>query len=245
LEEYMTINTTNTVRELAVALPDATRLFEKLGIDYCCGGHRSLADACQAASVPVEEVVRSLEQIKQSTQPDGQSHDWQTESLSALITHILDKHHAFTREELARLEQLLAKVSSVHGQNHPELLRLQTLFLDLAQELAQHMFKEEQVLFPYVAQMEEAARHRRPVQPPFFGTVRNPVRMMMMEHDTAGEALREMRRVTNNYTAPQDACISYQTLYQALPAFEQDLHEHIHLENNILFPRAVELESVV
>ena len=239
----MTINTTDTVRELAVAIPDATRLFERLGIDYCCGGSRSLAEACQAANVPVEEVVRSLDQTKRSASASDGSRNWSAEALTSLAAHIVDTHHVFTQQELQRLTQLLAKVCAVHGENHPELLQLQTLFARLVQDLVPHMLKEEQVLFPYITRMEEAVNQQRPVPPPFFGTVRNPVRMMMMEHDTAGEVLREIRQVTNNLTVPPDACISYQTLYQALAAFEEDLHQHIHLENNILFPRAIEIES--
>lgn len=240
----MPINTTDTVRELAVAIPGATRVFEKLGIDYCCGGSRSLAEACQTANVPVEKAVHSLEQAEQPAQANGSLRDWQAESLAALTSFIIDTHHIFTKQELVRLKQLLAKVCSVHGRNHPELLRLETLFGSLDQELTPHMLKEEQVLFPYITGMEEAVKHERPVPPPFFGTVRNPVRMMMMEHDTAGGVLREIRRVTNNFAVPPDACISFQTLYQALAAFEEDLHQHIHLENNILFPRAVEIEAL-
>jgi regulator of cell morphogenesis and NO signaling len=239
----MAINSTHTVRELAVAIPEATRIFERLGIDYCCGGSRSLAEACQTAQVPVEKVVRWLEQAEQTAQTTAGARDWQAEPLAALLSHIVDTHHVFTQQELQRLTQLLIKVCSVHSANHPELLRLQTLFGSLAQELVPHMLKEEQVLFPYITRMEEAINRERPVPPAFFGTVRNPVRMMMTEHDTAGEVLREMRQLTNNFTTPPDACISFQTLYQALEAFEADLHQHIHLENNILFPRAVEMES--
>jgi regulator of cell morphogenesis and NO signaling len=239
----MAINITDTVRELVVAIPEATRVFERLGIDYCCGGSRSLADACQTAQVPLEKVVQWLEEVEQSAQANAGSRDWQAESLTRLASYIVDTHHVFTQQELNRLAQLLTKVCSVHGENHPELLRLQTLFADLAQELTPHMLKEEQVLFPYITRMEEAVNQGRPVPPPFFGTVRNPVRMMMMEHDGAGEVLREIRRVTNNLTTPPDACISYQTLYQALAALEEDLHQHIHLENNILFPHAIEMES--
>jgi len=239
----MSVNATSTVRELAVTVPGATRVFERMGIDYCCGGGRTLADACQAFRVPVDEVVRSLEDAARAVQPGDQVVDWQAESLAALSAHVINTHHAFTRQELARLESLLDKVCSRHGANHPELRQVQELFLLLKQDLLPHMLKEEQVLFPYVVRLEEAVNASRDVQPPFFVTVQNPVRMMMMEHDTAGDLLREMRAATGNYEAPPDACISYQTLYRALAEFEADLHQHIHLENNILFPRAVEMES--
>jgi len=141
------------------------------------------------------------------------------------------------------LKALLEKVCSVHGENHPELLAIRDTFFGLAQELTMHMMKEENVLFPYIVRMEGAVVKNDPVAPPPFGTVQNPVRMMMQEHDGAGEALRQIREASRNFSAPKDACISYQTLYQALPAFEADLHQHIHLENNVLFPRAVEMED--
>ena len=147
------------------------------------------------------------------------------------------------REESARIEALTAKVVGVHGKNHPELMQVQKIFSALAEELSVHLMKEEQVLFPYVVRMEESVLASEPAPPAMFGTVVNPVRMMMQEHDGAGDALRSLRSVTNDYTLPDDACISYRTLYHALQGFESDLHQHIHLENNILFPRAVAMES--
>ena len=147
------------------------------------------------------------------------------------------------REESPRIEALAAKVVGVHGKNHPELLRVQAIFSALAEELRVHLMKEEQILFPYVLLMEESTLAGEPAPPAMFGTVVNPVRMMMQEHDGAGEALRSLRSVTNEYTLPADACISYRTLYQALQGYEADLHQHIHLGNNILFPRAVAMEA--
>lgn len=239
----MSINAMNTVRELAVSVPGATRVFEKMGVDYCCGGGRTLADACQTFHVSFDEILRSLEEAEQNIHPGDKAVDWQRESLTALSAHIIDTHHVFTKQELVRMEKLLDKVCSRHGENHPELGRLQELFLMLKKDLIPHMLKEEQVLFPYIARMEEAVDEGGEISPPFFVTVQNPVRMMMMEHDTVGDLLREMRTVAGNYLAPADACISYQTLYQALQELEADLHQHIHLENNLLFPRAVEMES--
>lgn len=237
----MNFSETNTVREIVVSLPASTRLFEGLGIDYCCGGQRPLSEACERANVAVSEVLRSLAEIA-AANPEGTERDWQRESLAALTNYIVEKHHVFTKNELPRLERLLNKVCGVHGQNHPELLRLRELFGGLQHELGTHLLKEEQVLFPYIERLEEAATSGHRVQPPFFGTVRNPVRMMMMEHERAGETLEQMRALTQGYTAPADACISYRTLYDALAAFAADLHQHIHLENNILFPRAEALE---
>ncbi len=237
----MNIDLNQTVRDLAVENPAATRVFEKFGIDYCCGGGKSLREACQAANVAPDKLVELLQAAGQSRSRNGNK-DWKSESLADLIDHIVETHHAYTREELDRLEPLLAKVCSVHGQRHPELLRIQQLFAGLCQELTMHMMKEEQVLFPYIGRMEEAVVERRPIMPPMFGTVQNPVQMMIHEHDSAGQALHEMRELSAGYTAPQDACVSFQTLYRTLDEFERDLHQHIHLENNILFPKAVEME---
>ena len=242
----MNVTTEKTVRELALEKPGATRVFEKLGIDYCCGGNKSLQEACRTANLSVNEVLRSLESAQHSADqiaraPRGNG-DWQTAPLADLATHISSTHHKYTREEIARLTPLFAKVCSVHGKNHPELLRMQQIFQALAQELTMHMMKEEMVLFPYVIRMEESVLQNEPVLPAPFGSVQNPVTAMEHEHDSAGNALRSLREASNGYAPPPDACISFQTLYQALADFEADLHQHIHLENNILFPRAVALE---
>lgn len=238
----MPVNAMSTVRELAVAVPGATRVFEQLGIDYCCGGARTLADACATFRVPLDEALHCLEEAEKAEPSDRPLNDWSTQPLAVLIKHIQDTHHVFTRQELARIEKLFIKVCARHGENHTELMRLQELFLMLRDELLPHMLKEEQVLFPYVIRMEEAISSGNDVHPPFFVTVQNPVRMMMTEHDTAGELLRELRAGAGNYVSPPDACVSYQTLYQALAELEADLHQHIHLENNLLFPRAVKME---
>ena len=239
----MNVTTEKTVRELALENPVATRVFEKLGIDYCCGGNKSLEEACRAAKLNPDQVLGALDKAEQSAHAAQEEHNWQTEALADLIAHIKNTHHVYTREELARLGPLFDKVCSVHGKNHPELLQIRGFFQCLAQELTTHLMKEEMVLFPYVKRMEEAAIENEPMVPAPFGTVQNPVSMMEHEHDSAGNALRAMRAASNGYAAPADACVSYQTLYRALAEFEADLHQHIHLENNILFPRAVAMEK--
>jgi regulator of cell morphogenesis and NO signaling len=238
----MTLTATKTVRELAIEMPNATRIFEKLKIDYCCGGAKPLAEACAVAGVKLDDVIRLLEESGQKGETT-QAADFLAVPLTALMQYIVEKHHVFTREEIARLTALLDKVCNAHGQNHPELMEIRGLFADLANDLTPHMFKEERILFPYIAGLEEAAAKGLSVMPPPFATVRNPVRMMMLEHDTAGDLLRKLRETSRDFQVPPDACISYQTLYRALEGFEQDLHRHIHLENNILFPRAVEIED--
>lgn len=238
----MSVTTEKTVGELALENPGATRVFEKLGIDYCCGGGRSLEEACRAAHVSIGQAVDALAAAKQAAQATAQGGDWQSAPVSELIAHIKNTHHKYTREEIARLGPLFDKVCSVHGKNHPELDAMRDTFSALAEELTLHLMKEEMMLFPYIERLEEAAMEKAPVVPSPFGSVRNPVAMMMHEHDSAGNALRGLRQASHGYTAPADACISFQTLYGALAEFEADLHLHIHLENNILFPRAVEME---
>jgi len=239
----MSPTTEKTVRELALENATATRVFEKLGIDYCCGGNKSLEEACRTANLNVDQVLDSLEMAEQSAHAAQKDSDWQVEPLADLIAHIKNTHHKYTREEMARLGPLFDKVCTVHGKNHPELLQIRGIFEGLTQELTTHLMKEEMVLFPYIVRMEEAAIEKEPIVPAPFGTVQNPVSMMEHEHDSAGNALRAMREVSSGYSAPADSCISYQTLYKALAAFETDLHQHIHLENNILFPRAIAMEK--
>ena len=232
------ISSEMTVREVAARVPESTRLFETLKIDYCCGGNRPLTEACVSAGVEVNNVMEQLSALGKSA-PGDTAVDFQKLSLTELITHILETHHVFTKSEMNRIRVLTTKVIGAHGANHPELLTVGELFQRLCADLEPHMFKEEQVLFPYIVRTERAGT----VLPAPFGTVKNPIRMMMMEHDTAGDILRKLRAVTSDYRVPPDGCISYQTLYQALEEFEKDLHQHIHLENNVLFPKAVELES--
>jgi regulator of cell morphogenesis and NO signaling len=238
----MILGSDRTVRDVVLELPQATRVFEKLGIDYCCGGDKPLGEACATAGVKVENLERMLAEARQTEVQGNGSLDFQKATLGELVGHILDKHHVYTREEMARLEPLIEKVIAAHGENHPALRSLGGLFQQLCGDLKPHMFKEEQILFPYIVEMERSAVENRPAPFAPFGTVNNPIRMMMMEHDTVGGLLRELRSLSSNYTVPADGCISYQTLYQALEVFEKDLHQHIHLENNILFPRAIELE---
>ena len=242
----MNIDTTKTVREMALNIPGATRVFEKFGIDYCCGGNKPLEKACSEANLQIQPVIDSLEsavvEYRRSNSVDLQDEDWQNAPLGDLIAHIQDTHHKYVKAEIARLEPLFEKVCQAHGSKHAELFELRADFRALAQELTTHMMKEEMVLFPYITRMEEAVIQGEPLLPPPFGTVANPVTMMEHEHDAAGNALRAMRKASNDYAAPEGACASYQALYRAFVEFEADLHQHIHLENNILFPRAIRME---
>ena len=233
---------TKTVREIALEAPVTTRVFEEFKIDYCCGGRKMFLEACREANAEPEIVSEKIDLILQSG--ETKEADWlQTAGLTELIDHIEQKHHVFTREEIENLPPLMEKVVQVHGKAHPELSWLKDTFQTLCADLTPHLLKEEIILFPYIRELEASLSTGTQPSSPCFGTVQNPVRMMMMEHDTAGEILRTMRKISNDYALPEDACPSYKALFNRLEAFEMDLHQHIHLENNLLFPKAVELEE--
>src|SRR5579883_3000616 len=232
------LESTQTVGEVAASFPAATKLFEKIGIDYCCGGKQTLADACRTAGIAYDHVAQSLGELIVSGA--NAEEDWREEKLATLIEHIVAKHHAFIRTESPRIELLLEKVVRVHGGHHPELTDVQAIFEDVTAELTQHLMKEELILFPAIVRMEQQGTVTLAASS--FGTIQNPIRMMILEHDSAGDAFAKLHEITADFTAPGDRCTSYRTVYRALADFEVDLHQHIHLENNILFPRAVKLE---
>ncbi len=230
-----------TVREIALESPLTTRVFEEYKIDYCCHGDTPFDEACRSAGVLPEEVNGKISDVLNSS--DGTEGESLSDlSLSDLIDHILDKHHVYTREEIAHLTPLMAKVATRHGDHHKYLLELKDLFEAVCNDLEPHMQKEERVLFPYILDLEHRhSSNQTPVFPP-FGTVQHPIRMMEAEHEEVGDLLSEMRQITNDYELPDGACPSFTALYHRLAEFERDLHQHIHLENNLLFPRALDLE---
>jgi regulator of cell morphogenesis and NO signaling len=175
--------------------------------------------------------------------PDQEN--WTSASLNSLTQHIREKHHQYVRESIRRIQSKLEKVAAKHGEKHPEIADIQRLFSEIGREMIMHMQKEEQILFPYIDALEHSVNANDSLEPPFFQTVVNPIQAMMKEHDSAGELLRQIRKASGEYTAPADACTTYKALYQELREFEADLHQHVHLENNILFPRAVEMEDAV
>jgi regulator of cell morphogenesis and NO signaling len=230
-----------TVGELAAEMPLSIRVFEAWKIDYCCGGMTPLPEACAAAGKSVDAFIETLEKLV--AVPDGSTRDWTAETLTSMSANIVSTYHVWTREELQTLEALADKVLGVHGERRPELAEVVTLIASLRDDMLPHMLKEEQVMFPYVTQLEESSKEHRPAPTPFFGTVKNPVRRMMAEHDRVGELLASLRVVTEDFTPPESACFSYRELYRRLAEFELRTHEHIHVENNLYFPRAVSLED--
>jgi regulator of cell morphogenesis and NO signaling len=239
----MNISTETRVNEIALSNPGARRVLEDAGVDYCCGGGKSLQDACLHSGVTADEILKRLRQNSELAGPADA--EWTNASLADLTQHIRERHHQYVRDSIPRIRALLAKIREKHGEKHREIEEIEKLFGDVAREMTAHMQKEEQILFPYIDALERSSNENGSVEPPFFQTVRNPIHAMMKEHDSAGDLIKRIRKASNEYTAPADACTSYQALYQELREFEEDLHLHVHLENNILFPRAVELEAAV
>jgi regulator of cell morphogenesis and NO signaling len=227
-----------TVGELVTERPSRARVFERFGIDYCCGGGQNVADAATQQQVDPAALYAAL-RAADAQPPTPEDRNWATAPLPELIDHIVATHHAYLRRELPRLMTLADKVESVHGARHAELGRVRETFEGVSNELQSHMLKEERILFPLIRQMADsgafAAGH--------CGSVRNPIRVMEMEHESAGGAAEELRQLTADYTPPEDACNSYRALLAGLAAFEADLHQHVHKENNILFPRAIAFEE--
>jgi len=233
-----TLETTTTVGQLVAERPSRSRVFERHGIDFCCGGGQTLAEACSKRGLDPNQILSELEDADAST-AETEIADWSSAPLADLIDHILGTHHAYLRNELPRLSAMVLKVAEVHGERHPELARVQSIFATLRQELVSHMMKEEQILFPGIKMLEGTADD---IAVPFCG-VQGPVRVMILEHENAGDALGQLRALTGDYTAPDDGCNTYRAMLDGLRELEADLHMHIHKENNILFPRALELES--
>jgi regulator of cell morphogenesis and NO signaling len=235
--------TTQTVREIALEEPSSIRVFEQFGIDYCCGGRKPLAEACAAQNIEVDAVIAALEAAAGKTEPNFK--DWQSSSLKNLSAHIVATHHSYVRAELPRLAMLAQKVVNRHGATQAELPAIQVALGNLDSELTQHLAKEEAILFPYIAALEGALKSGTELPHDCFGTVANPIAMMTQEHDAAGSLLAEIRGLSKQFTTPEGACPTYHAFYDGLREFEQDLHQHIHLENNILFPRAIALEASI
>jgi len=224
-----------TLGELVSARPGRARVFEALGLDYCCGGRQTLATACDQRGLAVAEVVARLDA---EAVPAPDDRDWREASLGELLDHLEATHHEYLKRELPRLAPLVAKVLTVHGDDYPWLAEVAEVFGGLREEIEAHLHKEERILFPYIRRLEGP---QRPFAP--FGTVRNPIGMMEHEHDNAGAALARLRALTGGYQPPEGACATFQAVLAGLAELEFDLHTHIHKENNILHPRAIAAEQ--
>ena len=230
----MIITTETQVCDIAVEYPTAIPVLERFGIDFCCGGKHTLAEACTQRDVDVVPVLEELERQQRKTgAPEAH---WQKAPLKELADYIVSRHHAFTREQIQLIAGLMTKVEARHGADHTVVPQIGKVFAVVSAELAHHFICEETILFPYIGKLGGG---QQAALPPMFGSVEQPIARMMADHDQAGAELRELRGLTGNYTPPTAACPTWRALYRALEDLEQDLHQHIHLENNILFPRAL------
>lgn len=215
-------------------------VFKKYGIDFCCKGNRSIEEATERKKINPEDVYRDLESIGAESNGNIDFNSW---PLDLLADYVEKTHHRYIEDKTPALLQFLNKISKVHGERHPELVEVYQLFEESAHDLAAHLKKEELILFPFIKKMIHAQRENLPLENPHFGTVENPVTMMKHEHSVEGDRFETIRELTNDYQIPTDACSTYQVTFKMLEEFENDLHKHIHIENNILFPKAIELEK--
>ena len=216
----------------------AASVFEKYDLDFCCKGKRSLQEACNEKQLPVMEIATELKNLSVKNDKDAVL-DFENMDLGALVDYIVQTHHAYVKKELPQIFSYLEKVTAKHSIHHPELIKIFQLFAAVKEEMEGHMKKEEVILFPRIKELEKHIKG----EPERFGVnityLQSPITVMEQEHDHAGTLLYEIRTLSNNYTPPQDACTTYRLSFAALHAFELDLHQHVHLENNILFPKAI------
>jgi regulator of cell morphogenesis and NO signaling len=239
-EDQMTIDLDTRVGDLVLAWPQAMRYLEGQGVDYCCGGQRTLREACAVAGRAPAQVLAGLAKLDAPKAGVPSPQAWMEVSLTDLLAHIEATHHAYLRTELPRLAGLFEKVLSAHGANHPELGEVARLFQALAADLTPHLMKEEQILFPFIRRMEAGQAAEA-----CFASVQSPIRVMEAEHEVVGQLLVQLRARTGGYAVPADGCTTFRALYDGLRDLEADLHLHIYLENQILHPRAQAMEAVV
>ena len=230
-----------TVGEIVKENFQTAEIFKKYDIDFCCGGKATINEVCSENKISADKLIQDLNEAQSNPDSDTGKNfkDWESDYL---INYIINVHHKYVNENLPLLSEWTNKIAQVHGERHPELQQIAKWFHAISVELRQHMMKEENILFPYIVNLYHSVKNNSPVSASPFGTVRNSIRIMEMEHVNAGSLLKKIREISNNYKLPTDACETYKVTYKKLDEFENDLHQHIHLENNILFPRAIELE---
>lgn len=236
----MNITKETIVGELVANDYRTASVFKNSKIDFCCNGNRTIEEACTQKKIESDELIEQLNNVVHQQKDSGV--DYKSWPLDLLADYIEKKHHRYVEAKILEITPFLEKVVRVHGEHHPELKEVEQLFKASAGELTAHMKKEEMILFPFVRKMMEAQQAHNTLQP-HFGTVQNPIRMMMHEHENEGERFRKIAALTDNYNPPADACNTYKVTFALLKEFEEDLHLHIHLENNILFPKSILLEE--
>lgn len=230
-----------TIAEMVTKDIRTAKIFRKYGIDFCCGGKKPVADVCAQKNLDVNAIMAELADVGNNR--EGASTNADKWELDFLVGYIVNFHHSYVKETIPTIRIWAEKVAKVHGDHNPETIRIAHLFTEIADELTSHMFKEENVLFPYIVNLVHSSKIKKPAAIPGFGTVINPIRMMEHEHESVGNLFKEIESLSGNFTPPEHACNTFRALYSALQEFEDDLFLHIHLENNILFPKAIAMES--
>lgn len=236
----MTVQKNNKIGEIVAQNFQTAKVFENFGLDFCCGGKKTLNDACGEKNIDPAAVINELEKLGQSNSTASHFNTWE---IDFLIDYIVNNHHSYVNNSVSSIDHRFQQVIAAHGEKFPSLSKIESVFSELKHELVTHMSKEEKMLFPYIKKMQIAYKNSLDLPVPPFGTVGNPVTVMESEHQRAGFLMEEISRITNNYVPPKGACGRFKLLYAELKDFEADLHMHVHLENNILFPKAVELEK--
>lgn len=214
-------------------------VFEKYGLDFCCRGNRSIREACEENNIDYKNIVNELNEIRHSSSME-RFNEWK---LDFLVDYIINNHHEYIHKMIPVISAHANKVSEAHGLKHPEVTEISKIFFVIYKDLKQHMLKEEQILFPYIKMLFTLKESGSKSEAPYFGTIKNPIHHMEIEHESAGEGFSSIREISNNYQLPNDACQTLIVFYRELQEFENDLHKHIHLENNILFPKSIALEE--
>jgi regulator of cell morphogenesis and NO signaling len=217
------------------------KIFEKYSMDFCCRGNKTLSEACYEKGLKSAQVLAELKNLETNNKEDSvKFEEWEPDFLT---DYIINNHHLYIRNTAPYISGLAEKVVSAHGSNHPEVIQIRNIFAALSKDLNRHLMKEEQILFPYIKNLVKIKNDKSKFEPPYFSSVANPIKMMEAEHTSAGDEMYEIRKLSNNYLPPKDACNTFKIMYKKLKEFEEDLHRHVFLENNILFPKAIALEE--
>lgn len=235
-------NDSKTVAEFVTENIKTADVFKKHGIDFCCGGGVTIKEACKKNAVDFDTLITELNLVESTNSFLNDYNKWE---LDFLIDFIQNTHHKYVDENLTLLKQYVDKVAQAHGDNHPEIFEIQELIHVVSDELTTHMKKEELLLFPFIKKLVRAKREHTKIEKPYFDSVNNPIQMMEEDHDHAGDIFKRISELTNKYKTPEGACNTFKALYAKLEEFEDDLHQHVHLENNILFPKARKLEATL
>lgn len=219
----------------------AAGIFEKYSLDFCCRGNKSLSDACIEKNLIEEEILTELQNTEISSYSSFlRTAGWE---LDFLVDYIINNHHNYVRNSIPSILTYAEKVAMKHGENHPETIEIHSIFLRVSKDLKQHLMKEEEILFPFIKYLVKTEKQKLKTERPYFGTLSNPINMMEAEHIIAGDSMSQIRKLTNNFNPPEEVCTTFKTYFNELKEFEEDLHQHVHLENYLLFPRAIELQE--